>query len=263
MLKILFHYSQELEQVLPYNKDLYGAKEYFKKVLTSLSVSWSAFMGKFILIRNSMQTQTPDYNVNFGTKVYADQDVSVNQRFSAIAEHNYLADVENLNFNDARSAAQTINKWISDTTKGHIADLVTEDSVSQSVILLLNALYFEGTWRYTFLKTLTKPFLTSQNKKIDKPFMEHTGNFYYFYSKYLSAKILRLPYNGRRFSMFIILPNEINGLDSVIDKLDSNAVKNEVWHMDELEVHVQMPKFKFDSSINLNEAVKKVKFSKF
>jgi serpin B len=106
---------------------------------------------------------------------------------------------------------------------------------------------------------MTKPFLTSQGKKVDKSFMEQTGNFYYFYSKYLNAKIVRLPYNGRRFSMFIILPNEVNGLDGVIDRLDSNSIKNEVWHMDELEVHIQMPKFKFDSSINLNDAVKKVK----
>lgn len=31
---------QQLEQVLPYNKDLYGAKEYFAKVLKSVYVSF-------------------------------------------------------------------------------------------------------------------------------------------------------------------------------------------------------------------------------
>lgn len=209
------------------------------------------------------KNQSSDYTVNFGTKIYVDQDVSVNQRFSAIAEHNYLADVEALNFNEARASAQKINKWISESTKGHIKDLVTEDSVSNSIILLINALYFEGTWRFQFGKTLTKPFLTSQGKKVDKPFMEQTGSFYYFFSKHLNSKILRLPYNGRRFSMFIILPNEVNGLEAVIERLDSNSIKNEVWHMDELEVHIQMPKFKFDSSINLNEVVKKVKLQLF
>lgn len=57
--------------------------------------------------------------------------------------------------------------------------------------------------------------------------------FYYFYSKKLNAKILRLPYNGRRYSMFIILPNENNDLDGVIDRLDSRVIKDEVWHLDE------------------------------
>lgn len=116
---------------------------------------------------------------------------------------------------------------------GRIKDLVTEDSVSNSVILLINALYFEGTWRTGFNKTLTKSFFTGPGKKTDKPFMEQTGNFYYFFSKHLNAKMLRLPYIGRRFSMFVILPNEGNDLDRVIDRLDSGAIKNEVWHMDE------------------------------
>ena len=197
--------------------------------------------------------------MNFGTKVFVDQDVSLNQRFGSIAQHNYLADLENLNFNDARTSAGKINKWVSEVTKGNIKDLVSEDSISNSVILMINALYFEGTWRFPFTKNLKKTFLTSENKKVEKAFMEHTGNFYYFFSKNLGAKILRLPYNGRRYSMFIVLPNEVNGLDAVIDKINSQMMKNEVWHMDELEVHIQMPKFKFDSSINMNDAAKRVK----
>lgn len=174
-----------------------------------------------------------EYTVNFGTKVYVDQDVSVNQRFSSIASHYYLADVESLNFNDARSSAQKINQWVGETTKGHIRDLVTEDSVSNSIILLINALYFEGTWRFGFNKTRQGAFFTAPGKKVEKSFVEQTGMFYYFFSKRLNAKILRLPYNGRRFSMFIILPNEANDLDSLIENLDSRVIKDEVWHLDE------------------------------
>lgn len=59
--------------------------------------------------------------------------------------------------------------------------------------------------------------------------------------------------------MFIILPMEVNGIDEVINKLDSNALKNEVWHMDEVECHVILPKFKFDTSVNLNEITKSVR----
>lgn len=56
----------------------------------------------FIQKLNHFQTVSSDYTVNFGTKVYVDRDASINQRFGAIASHYYLADVENLNFNDAR-----------------------------------------------------------------------------------------------------------------------------------------------------------------
>lgn len=191
--------------------------------------------------------------------MYVDQDVNPIQRFTSIIQYNYLADVEKLNFADARNAAGSINGWIKAITNGRIKDLVTEDSLQNAVVLLINAMYFEGTWRTPFNKTFTAPFQVSNGKRSDRSFMERTGNHYYFYSKHLNSKILRIPYSGRRYSMFIILPNEGQFLDNVIDLVSSETLKNEVWHMDEVEVHVVLPKFKFDTSLHLNEVVKKVK----
>lgn len=193
--------------------------------------------------------------------MYVDKYVKVNQRYNAIVESNYLADVHQLDFADSRKSTQEINDWVRNITNGHIRDLVSEGSVANSVILLLNAVYFEGTWRFGFNKTVNGNFFTGPGKSVAKTFMERTSNFYYFYSKHMDAKILRLPYNGRRFSMFIILPNDSTNLDNVVELLDSGTIKNEIWHMDEVEVHVVLPKFKFDSSINLNEVVKRVKQS--
>ena len=70
--------------------------------------------------------------------------------------------------------------------------------------------------------------------------------------------MLRIPYSGHRCSMYIILPDRTNTLDNVISRLTAESVRNEVLHMDEVKVHTVLPKFKFDSSINLNEAVRKV-----
>lgn len=191
--------------------------------------------------------------------MYVDQDVNPIQRFTSIIQYNYLADVEKLNFGDARNAAGSINGWIKVVTNGRIKDLVTEDSLQNAVVLLINAVYFEATWRTPFNKTFTAPFQVANGKRSDRSFMERTGNYYYFYSKHLNSKILRIPYSGRRYSMFIILPNENQHLDAVIELLNSETLKNEVWHMDEVEVHAVLPKFKFDTSLHLNEIVKKVK----
>lgn len=202
---------------------------------------------------HTKQTTDDEFLVKFATRVYVDNIVSINQRFGAIAESNYNADVINLDFGNARDAAKDINDWIKESTNGHINDLVSEDSVSKSVLFLINALYFESSWRFPFNnKTLTRDFTHAPGKKSSRQFMEQTNNFYYFFSRHLNAKILRLPYRGRRFSMFIILPIEVNGLDSVIEKLSAETINNEVWHMDELETRVILPKFKFDTSVNLN-----------
>lgn len=206
-----------------------------------------------------MQTVSDDYRVNFATRVFVDDIVSINQRFGAICEANYDTEVHNLNFADERASAKVINDFVKEATNGRLSNLVSEDSVSKSVLFLINALYFEGTWRFAFNKTITRDFNHSPGKKSQRQFMEQSGNFYYFFSRHLNAKILRLPYNGRRFSMFIILPLEVNGLDSVVDKLSAETIKNEVWHMDELETRVVLPKFKFDTSINLNEVARSVR----
>lgn len=195
--------------------------------------------------------------MNFASRIYVDKDVSLNQKFTATAEHDYWARSQNLNFNDGRSAAEAINKFVRNATENHITDLVSEDSVTNSVILLINALYFNGKWQYAFNKTSTKPFQSSSGKT-QKTFMEHTRNFYYFNSAKLGAKILRLPYAGDKFSMFIILPKEGKSLDSVIESFDHKVLSDEIKNLEELEVHVALPRFRFDSSNNLNQAIQAV-----
>lgn len=193
-----------------------------------------------------------------GTSIFLDDYIVVNQRFSAIAHSNYDAMIKNLNFGASRESAAEINDWVNGITGGRISELVSEDAVSQSVIMMLNAIYFEGTWRHGFNDTITRDFHLQPAKSIPKQFVSQTGNFYYFYSRKLNAKILRLPYNGRRFSMFIILPNAIGGIDELVERLEEQDINNDVWHMDEIEVRVSLPKFKFDTTINLNSIIQKV-----
>lgn len=193
-----------------------------------------------------------------GTSIFLDDYIVVNQRFSAIAHSNYDAMIKNLNFGASRESAAEINDWVNGITGGRISELVSEDAVSQSVIMMLNAIYFEGTWRHGFNDTITRDFHLQPAKSIPKQFVSQTGNFYYFYSRKLNAKILRLPYNGRRFSMFIILPNAIGGIDELVERLEEQDINNDVWHMDEIEVRVALPKFKFDTTINLNSIIQKV-----
>ena len=211
-----------------------------------------------ISINFHFKVESKVYTVNMGTSVFLDDYINVNQRFEAIAQHNYDAVVKNLNFGASQQSAAEINAWVNGITQGRISELVSEEAVSQSVIMMLNAIYFEGTWRHGFNDTITKDFHLQPTRTIPKQFVSQTGNFYYFFSRKLNAKILRLPYNGRRFSMFIILPNAIGGIDELVERLEEQDINNDVWHMDEIEVRVALPKFKFDSTMNMNSVIQKV-----
>lgn len=58
--------------------------------------------------------------------------------------------------------------------------------------------------------------------------------------------------------MFIILPNRIDGLNDLLQKLDSSTLQRVQWLMDETEVRVLLPKFKFDNEVFLNDILKEV-----
>lgn len=59
--------------------------------------------------------------------------------------------------------------------------------------------------------------------------------------------------------MYLALPNRVDGLDELIGKWDSSTLNRLQWHMDELEVRVQLPKFAFDTEAHLNEVLQEVK----
>jgi serine protease inhibitor len=87
--------------------------------------------------------------------------------------------------------------------------------------------------------------------------MRCTNRFYYLDSTELGAKIIRLPYAGRKFAMFIALPpKKNNGLTQLVEnfnKIDMNEVLSE---MDAITVSVLLPKFKLDYKANLNEVMR-------
>lgn len=58
--------------------------------------------------------------------------------------------------------------------------------------------------------------------------------------------------------MYIALPNTVDGLDEMIRKIDSTSLQRAQWLMDEVEVRVLLPKFKFDNEVHLNNVLKEV-----
>lgn len=75
-------------------------------------------------------------------------------------------------------------------------NIVSPDDIAQSIILLLNTIYFNGYWLRPFPENQTAEmdFSFKPNQAIKVPFMVNTADYYYFESTELDSKILRLPY---------------------------------------------------------------------
>lgn len=134
--------------------------------------------------------------MHFGNRLYIGKSITPRLRFVAIAESYYYTKVENLDFNEATESAKIINNWCANITENHIKDLVKSDDIEDSVMFLLNVLYFNGYWRRPFPvnETVNLPFYITPTTQLQTSFMCVTDSFYYMESKPLNAQILRMPY---------------------------------------------------------------------
>jgi serpin B len=129
-------------------------------------------------------------------------------------------------------------------------------------MVLVNAIYFKGFWTYQFdpQATYTAPFFLDDKSSVEVDFMRVKNHFKYGFVEKLDATALELPYKDSDISMMIILPNKRNGLADVESKLHTVDLSEISQTLRSQEVNVELPKFKIEFDIKLNEPLKKVIF---
>jgi hypothetical protein len=74
-----------------------------------------------------------------------------------------------------KTTADKINKWASDNTNDKIKEIVDDNDVKGSKLILTNAVYFNAEWKYPFITKSTKKdkFLTADKKEVTVKMMYH------------------------------------------------------------------------------------------
>jgi len=151
--------------------------------------------------------------------------------------------------------ADSINKWVSEKTKGNINKVIENISKKDDILFLINAIYFKGKWTKPFEKKDTKEedfYLL--NKTVKKhPLMFQYGNHYYYKGDTFQA--VALPYGYMKASMVVFLPNGKYDIEKFRKELN---VKNwEKWMkgFGRMEGEIALPKFKIEYEANLNNAL--------
>lgn len=199
-------------------------------------------------------------DIRIANKIYVKSGYKLNENFRSVAVDDFRAGVEAIDFTRTTDAASNINAWVKDQTNDRIKDLVTAGDFDESTAaVLLNAIYFKGNWLRKFNTKHTHPekFYVSESDSVDCQIMRQMGNFEYGESANLDAKVLKLKYADQRFGMTIVLPNSKTGIDRLEKKLgdlDINGLSTT-----STSVSVYLPRFKVESSIILNEPLKKVR----
>ncbi|XP_067621669.1 serine protease inhibitor 27A-like [Eurosta solidaginis] len=198
------------------------------------------------------------YTLNLETKLFTDNAIEPQQRYAAMLKSYYQTDIERLDFANASASANAINNWCGNVTNGRLQQLVNEAIVRNNVLLMANVLYFNGLWRHPFNHTFEGVFFHTLAKQMRADYMEQTDFFYYYNDEALDAKILRLPYKGKKFSMFILLPNTLGNIHVLTQNLTNDQLKRMQWAMEEVKVKLTMPKFKFDFDKSLKATLEQL-----
>jgi serpin B len=188
-------------------------------------------------------TLDPSVKLAIANSIWYKNTFSVDQSFINTNQSFFKAQVSSLDFNNPTSV-NVINNWVSDNTNKLIPSIIDEIP-SNTVMYLINAVYFKGQWRNQFKKenTRNQPFKLADGKTVQVPMMSQQVKVPMFVSEDFSA--VELAYNRGNFNMTVLLPNEGITLEQVIGQLSSEywETKKDLFH--EVQVTLQLPKFKY------------------
>lgn len=198
--------------------------------------------------------------LSVANSIWLQNSISILQSYLDLTSKYYAGTIKLVDFNrNAENARQTINKWIENKTNSKITDLLQSgDVTSDTELVLCNAIYFKGNWCGKFDKADTKEltFYLDKGGSIKCPTMNKIDHYKCHQFDGFSA--ISVPYNGRKLSMVIFLPDNPNGLLEFEERFTSENVKNWVDYIENLEtikVDLKMPKFKMTRSIGLSKTL--------
>ncbi|MBO4351478.1 MAG: serpin family protein [Proteobacteria bacterium] len=196
--------------------------------------------------------QTEGSKFSIANRIWVDSSAEVVPTFKTYMNDQFKAPLQIVDFvGHAAEIVGIINEWVSNVTNKMIPNLLKPNDVnSNTQMVLVNAIHFDGEWKYKFQKDKTQKadFSVNATDKIKVDMMNQSTNVNYYEND--SFKAIVMPYVGDKFSMLFMLPNEMDKLPVMLDGLDGSAIAKIITDAENIEVSIALPKFKIESSID-------------
>ncbi|NP_001164754.1 serpin B13 isoform X1 [Oryctolagus cuniculus] len=213
--------------------------QYFQKFLTEIS------------------KLSNEYELNITNRLFGEKTYLFLQKYLDYVEKYYHASLEPVDFlNAADETRKKINSWVELQTNENIKDLFPDGSLSSATkLVLINTVYFKGQWDREFKKENTKEEKFWLDKSTSKSvlMMTQCHSFSFTLLEDLQARILGIPYKNNDLRMFVLLPNDIDGLEKIINKITpENLIEwTSPGHMEERNVNLHLPRIEVEGSYDL------------
>ena len=188
--------------------------------------------------------------INIANYIALNKGFKLKSTYAGTVGSKYAANVENLDFASPK-ALKHINQWCSDKTCRMIPSIIDRLNPSD-VAVLLNAIYFNGSWTHQFPKKNTRlenfQGYTRDIKKVDMMHQERK----FFYADNSRFAAVELPYGNGQYSMTVLLPNEGVSINDMMKQLTAGEFAKLQQQMSECIVDLKLPRFSTTTNVSLN-----------
>lgn len=186
--------------------------------------------------------------------LWAEQDLDLKEDYRKQLTDQYYASIHKVSFLEDQTW-KYMGQWIKEKTNGVLEPELTKDE--ETVLALINTLYYYGSWKDKFPEEATKPdvFTRADGSEVTVDFMNMTVTGYPYREGdgYRASRIN----TGNNTSMVFVLPEEgrdLSELYATPEKLEE--VLNGEYET--MKVNWKMPKFSFGSSMKLKETLEEL-----
>jgi serine protease inhibitor len=144
-----------------------------------------------------------DITLSIANSLWMKKGKDFHEAFLQQSQKYYDAQLSALDFSDAKTITK-INKWVDKQTNHKITKIINEPIDPQTVLFLMNAIYFNASWATPFNETATKTgdFHLMDGTIKQAPLMLQSG--YYDFVATDQFQAIRLPYKGDSMNMLVI-----------------------------------------------------------
>ncbi len=149
-----------------------------------------------------------------------------------------------------------INQWVEKATNNKINKLIAPSAIDNSTrLVLVNALYFKGSWKSKFNKDRNTKgdFQVGKKEYVQSEYMNRAINTFYYSNKY--AQMFEIPYTNNKVSLLIILPKSIKKIRKLEKTLNNELFHEYLNNKTRKRISLSIPKFDIESEFDLNKTL--------
>ena len=199
---------------------------------------------------SSLNREDPHATLEMANSLWLAERLVPHARYVEIVRGTYTADIETVDFADSIVAADRINGWAAEKTHDKIPKVLEPEDLKNALAVILNAIYFKGTWVTQFDPDNTQPRdFDTGNGTVMAEMMHADATF--GYAEYDGAQILRMPYVGDRLSMLAVLPPGRDGMAALEESLTAEMLEGWQQSAHDTYITVSIPKFETKTHYDL------------